>query len=281
MARIVCVHGIAQELESRESLLANWAPSVRGGVSNAGGHIEESDIDMAFYGVIFRPSGGKGSADAAITIPNYKPGDVDDPLEMELLGEMFDSVETTDADLDQQKGVGARTVNRMLQVVSAVPYFGRKSQSLVVWFLKQVRRYLTETSIRQAAQRSLIDRIGDDTRIIVAHSLGTVVAYETLAAGHGPQVRTLITLGSPLGTPALLSRFMPPTVPGKASAPGAVERWVNAADIADVVALRKALRPIYGDRVTDHLVHNGATMHNVLPYLTARETGQAIIDGLR
>ena len=282
MARIVCVHGIAQELKSRESLLAEWAPSLCGGVSNAGGHIEPSDIDMAFYGLLFRPSGGKGGAETEIAIPNYKPGDIEDPLEVQLLENMFDAVDETATDVGLAKsGVGPRSINRMLQVVSAVPYFGTKTQSIVIWFLKQVRRYLTESAIRNAAQRSLTDRIAQDTQVIVAHSLGTVVAYEALCAGHGPRVRTLITLGSPLGTPALLSRFIPPTVPGKASAPGAVEHWVNIADAADIVALRKELCALYGDHVTDHLVYNGATMHDVLPYLTARETGNAIIDGLR
>src|SRR6266852_6201998 len=282
MARIVCVHGIAQELKSRESLLVDWAPSLCGGVSNAGGHIEESDVDMAFYGLLFRPSGGKGASEGDIAIPNYKPGDVEDPLEIQLLTDMFDGVADTTVEPGLTKsGLAPRSINRMLQVVSAVPYFGRKTQSLVIWFLKQVRRYLTDPEIRGAAQRALIDRIAEDTQNIVAHSLGTVVAYETVCAGHGPKVHTLITLGSPLGTPALLSRFKPPTVPGKPTDPGGIQRWVNIADAADIVALRKDLRSLYSDRVTDHLVYNGATMHDVLPYLTAQETGAAILEGLQ
>ena len=127
MARIVCVHGIAQELKSRESLLAEWSPSLCGGVSNAGGHIEPSDIDMAFYGLLFRPSGGKGGAETEIAIPNYKPGDIEDPLEIELLENMFDAVDETAAEVGLAKsGAGARSINRMLQVVSAVPYLERE-----------------------------------------------------------------------------------------------------------------------------------------------------------
>jgi pimeloyl-ACP methyl ester carboxylesterase len=282
MARIVCVHGIAQELKSRESLLAEWVPSLRGGVSNAGSHIDESDVDMAFYGLLFRPSDAKGGADVAVGLPNYTAGDLRDPLELALLSDMFDevaevAVETTDA----KSGLPIRSVHRMLQVVAAVPYFGRKTQSLVIWFLHQVRRYFRDPEVRSAAQRALIDRIADDTCVIVAHSLGTVVAYETLCAGQAPGVRTLITMGSPLGMPALLSRFKPPTVPGTTTAPSGIERWVNIADASDIVALRKELGPIYGDRVSDHRVYNGATMHDVLPYLTAPETGAAIVEALR
>jgi hypothetical protein len=133
MARIVCVHGIAQELKSRESLLTEWSPSLCGGVSNAGGHIEPSDIDMAFYGLLFRPSGGKGGTETEIAIPNYKPGDVEDPLEVQLLEDLFDAVDQTVSEESLAKsGVRPRSINRMLQVVSAVPYFGQKTQSIVI-----------------------------------------------------------------------------------------------------------------------------------------------------
>ena len=83
------------------------------------------------------------------------------------------------------------------------------------------RRYVTEPDIRRAAQQSLIDRIGAETRVVVAHSLGSVVAYETLCAHPEFPVRTLITLGSPLGTPALLPRLVPPVRPGSAQWPAA------------------------------------------------------------
>ena len=59
MAKVVCIHGIAQELEVRETLLETWAPAVCGGVSNAGGHLDRGDVDLAFYGALFRPEGQK------------------------------------------------------------------------------------------------------------------------------------------------------------------------------------------------------------------------------
>ena len=128
---------------------------------------------------------------------------------------------------------------------------------------------------------SLIGRIGVEARVVVSHSLGSVVAYETLCARPDLPVRTLITLGSPLGISALLPRLVPPVGSGRAQWPGGLRNWVNIADAADLVALRKKLQPLYGDRVLDQIVHNGATMHNVLPYLTAVQTGRAVLAGLR
>ena len=60
---------------------------------------------------------------------------------------------------------------------------------------------------------------------------------------------------------------------------GGVARWSNIADSGDVVALTKKLAPLFGD-VDDVLVHNGSHAHDVSPYLTAIESGQAIVAGL-
>jgi hypothetical protein len=278
MGRVVCIHGIAQELKSSESLLAEWAPSLCGGVSNAGGQLDPADVDMAFYGLLFRPP---GSSKATGEIPNYKPGDLDDPIEIALVGEMYDALSgSTLGGAGAKAGVAQRTVSQMLQAIAAAPFFGGAAQKVVIWFLKQVRRYVREPNVRHAARQSLIDCIGTEARVVVAHSLGSVVAYETLWAHPEFPVRTLITLGSPLGMPALLPHLVPQVQQAGACWPASLEHWVNVADAADIVALRKQLRPLYGDRVHDHIVHNGATMHHVLPYLTAPQTGRAILAGL-
>ena len=59
------------------------------------------------------------------------------------------------------------------------------------------------------------------------------------------------------------------------------QRWINIADGGDVVALVKDLRPSFGVNVENHLIYNGATAHDIRPYLTAKETGNAIATGLR
>lgn len=62
--------------------------------------------------------------------------------------------------------------------------------------------------------------------------------------------------------------------------PGPGRAWVNVADQGDVVALVKDLRTGFGPGVDCWLVDNGANAHDVRPYLTAVETGQAIVRGL-
>ncbi len=127
--------------------------------------------------------------------------------------------------------------------------------------------------------------IESDTRVVIGHSLGSVVAYEALCAHSSWPVRTLITLGSPLGIRHLLFDRLdpPPAMEGTERLgrwPGGIERWTNIADAGDVVALVKDLSQRFGKGVESILVHNGATAHDVRPYLTAKETGRAISAGL-
>ena len=62
--------------------------------------------------------------------------------------------------------------------------------------------------------------------------------------------------------------------------PGKGREWVNVADEGDVVALVKDLRVGFGQGVECWIVENGASAHDVRPYLTAVETGQAVWKGL-
>jgi len=118
------------------------------------------------------------------------------------------------------------------------------------------------------------------TRVIVAHSLGSIVAYETLCAHPEWNVHALVTLGSPLGVRDLIFDALTPTpVDGRGQWPG-VASWVNIADQGDIVALVKKLAPLFGDRVVDRLVYNGWSSHDVARYLTSQETGKAIAEGL-
>jgi hypothetical protein len=276
MAKVVCVHGIGKSREARETLVDDWAEAVCGGVSNAGGHLDKSEVDLAFYGIIFRPDG----KDDPNEIPNYVPGDLESPLELELLAAMASVVPGTAAG-EGGKGLPfQRGVAQMLDVVAHTPFFGGVAHKVVIWLLKEVTRYLDEPDVRTRAHASLLRRIRDDTRILIGHSLGSVVAYEVLCAKEDLPVRTLITIGSPLGVPSLLPRLRPPVAQPPGKWPNNVARWVNVADKADLVAFEKSLARVYGPRVKDHVVDNGATMHDSKPYLTAVQTGRAIIEAL-
>ncbi|MEX1287053.1 MAG: alpha/beta hydrolase, partial [Acidimicrobiia bacterium] len=121
--------------------------------------------------------------------------------------------------------------------------------------------------------------VGPDTRVVVAHSMGTVVAYEALVAHPDWAVDTLVTLGSPLAGEFVRSRLQPPVGdPGSGAWPG-VRRWVNVTAIGDTV-VREADFARWFPRIEVAAVDNGADAHRAEPYLNAAVTGAAIAAGL-
>ncbi|MFD5203510.1 hypothetical protein ACFWM7_25940 [Streptomyces sp. NPDC058375] len=146
---------------------------------------------------------------------------------------------------------------------------------------RQVRRYFTEPDVRVAVQAEFAGRVSDRTELVIAHSLGSVVAYEALCAHPGWRDLTLIMLGSPLGVRRLVfDRLLPTPHSDSARWPMPVRAWTNITDAGDAVALVKELAPAFGRRITGVSVHNGARAHDVRPYLTARETGMAVAHAL-
>jgi len=64
------------------------------------------------------------------------------------------------------------------------------------------------------AQHCVEKVITDQTRVLVGHSLGTVVAYEALCAHPEWPVRTFVSLGSPLGISILIFELLRPAPEG-------------------------------------------------------------------
>jgi hypothetical protein len=278
--RIVAIHGIGQQREAEDTLHASWLPAMRGGLRLAGDDtLADADLRCAFYGDLFRPPGTK-----AVGEPAYGPADVDPEWELELLLALWEEAARVEdgvagPDAERVKARTPRAVQAALRALSNSRFFSGLAERAMIADLKQVRAYVRDTDTRGRIRQRVTEAIGPDTTVLVGHSLGSVVAYEVAALT--PAVRTLVTLGSPLGIRHLIFEHLEP-VPhdGRGVWPGAVARWTNIADTGDVVALVKALATRFGDRVEDHLVDNGATAHNIKPYLTARETGAAIAAGL-
>ena len=81
MARIVGIHGIAQQVRGPEVLRAAWEPALRDGVTLSGAQpLDGADLGIAFYGDLFRARGGK-----AVDGPQYVATDVQEGFERELL----------------------------------------------------------------------------------------------------------------------------------------------------------------------------------------------------
>lgn len=291
--KIVGIHGIAHTHLTSPEIEREWLPAIQGGLEEAGfPQIDEEDFAIAAYGALFRPSGTRAGR-----LPKLTAEDVKDEWEESLLTEWWREAarlsevnrsrhDLLGEDLTIQgsdfegRGRTPQTVQRALRQLTKSKYFSQLGgERAVLFLLKQVRAYLHDLEIKQAIQKRLVEKVTADTRVIIGHSLGSVVAYECVCAHPEWNVQTLVTLGSPLGmSPIIFNALTPSPELGKGMYPK-VKHWVNVADQGDIVALEKKLAPKFG-LVVDRLVHNGWESHSATRYLNAKETGHAIATGL-
>ncbi|MBD2520737.1 hypothetical protein H6G93_38550 [Nostoc sp. FACHB-973] len=282
MAKIVGVHGIGQEFRGSNTIYAQWLPALKDGLERAGYTLKsDKDFRCAFYGDLFRgrPKSGDG-------IPEYDSNDICSDWEEELLLQWWKETAEVEKDIkspndtSKEKAI-PEMVNNALIALSHSQYFGPVLEKILIFYLKQIRDYLHKEEMRNEILKQVVEVIDEDTRVLVGHSLGSVVCYEALCQHPEWRVKVFVTLGSPLGIKRLIfDRLKPAPLDNLGLWPGSVEKWINIADKGDVVALVKQLNPLFDGLVEDKLVCNGSAAHDASSYFTAVETGEAIKLGL-
>lgn len=274
MATIIGVHGIGHQFSGEHTLAEQWLPALKDGLARAGKTLpEEVTFKCAFYGDLFRPA-GKGA------IAPYSAHDVD-AWEAQLLESWWEEAARTDPGVrapdELTKASAMPIVQRALDALTRSRFFSGVLEKAMISDLKQVHDYFKYDQIRRSARARIGALVKDDTQVIIAHSLGSVVAYEALCANPQWPVRHLITLGSPLGIRNLIFDALEPAPQRELGQwPGSVEHWTNISDRSDVVALAKRLEPLFMPRIFDVSVDNGMKVHDVCRYLTTLEVGNAI-----
>jgi hypothetical protein len=289
MTAIVGIHGIAQQFRGGYQLERVWFDGLRDGLTAAGyretaGGLAPGDLTVAYFGDLFRPPGAM-----ALQEPPFSPADVQLGPERDLLAELYRAAVAQDPSLGPaagSMGPGRAAVQVMLERLLRSPTFARVAQRAFIGDLKQVTRFLADRAVKDLVLARVREEVGEGTRVLIGHSLGSVVAYEYLCRYRPSSVELLVTLGSPLGIPGLVFDRLTPVPAGRQGAwPGAVAGWVNVADRDDVVALRKQLAGLFpgpspGQAIDDRLVDNGDQPHAIDRYLNARQTGGALGDVL-
>jgi hypothetical protein len=287
MAGIVAVHGIAQQFGGGYQLGTVWYEALRDGLVAADHRsvaeaLAPTDVRVAFFGSLFRRPGTM-----AVQEPPFSAADVQPGLERDLLTAFYEGAVAQDPSLgapEEAMGPGRAAVQIMLDRLAHSATFAQVAQRAFIGNLKQMIAFLADQTLKQNVLARVREQISDDTRVLIGHSLGSVVAYEYLCRERPPSVELLVTLGSPLGIPnVVFDRLTPSPADGIGAWPGAVAAWVNVADSDDIVALRKDLAPLFpgsvpGRAVRDRLVDNGDQPHAVDRYLNSVQTGRALGD---
>ena len=284
------IHGIAQEFNGPFGLEQIWLASVRDGLAAAEYHaiaaaLTDQHMQVAFFGNLFRPLGTMGNQDFP-----YSPSDMRPGLELDLLAELYRAASADDASSERgaagSMSGGRVTAQVMVERLLRTRTFAGIARHALVGTLKQVVRFLSDQPTKERVIERVRDAVHDDTRVLIGHSMGSIVAYEYLCRYQPSGIRLLVTLGSPLGIRNLIfDRLTPAPVAGVGVWPGKVQTWVNVADPNDVVALRKQLSslwagPFSGHEIIDRRVNNGDEPHAAARYLNSRQTGAALGDAL-
>jgi hypothetical protein len=105
--------------------------------------------------------------------------------------------------------------------------------------------------IRQRLRDAIARYKGYDI-MIVAHSMGSIIAFDVLSFMPADnRISTLVTIGSPLGLPVVVSRIAAEHKndnPGKimVTPPCIASRWINMADIMDKIAIHYKISDDFG-----------------------------------
>ncbi len=124
--------------------------------------------------------------------------------------------------------------------------------------------------------------------ILVAHSLGSVVAYDALAsAKNAPPVERLVTVGAVVGAPGLRQLLLGGSPDDTLRIPAAVKSWVNVRRPGDPFAAalsQSVVSPREGRVVRDLLTEapettDATAAHDVVGYLRDAVTARVILSG--
>ncbi|MFM9068379.1 MAG: S8 family serine peptidase, partial [Planctomycetota bacterium] len=170
------------------------------------------------------------------------------------------------------------------------------AKQLLTWLLPEVAKYFFQDKIRKEVQNRLRELIKQCDRpfVIVAHSLGTVIAYDILSEDFKrPACDLFLTLGSPLGIQEVQDVILAEN--RKLVVPDKVRAWKNYCDRLDLVSLDAGLTNDFqpttftDDKaaktvaIEDHLIINERTFeirkfnpHSSIGYLSHQEIRQLI-----
>ena len=244
---LVLVHGRAQEFRNADALKKEWIIAWQTGLAQSGLSmpIPLDHIHFPYYGqTLFDLADGASAADAADVIVRGRGGDdAEEQFVRAALEEAAARENITDDDVAAvldgddpviERGASNWKVTRVLASLLDRRVPGA-SGSTVALVTSDVYKYLRNPGISRLIDGGVMKGFSaDHEMVVVAHSLGTVVAYSLLlraGAAAGWKVRLFATVGSPLAV-TVIKRALAPL-----EHPPVVADWYNARDRADIVAL--------------------------------------------
>ena len=161
----------------------------------------------------------------------------------------------------------------------------------------KARGLLVRDAIQELLRRVLHRYRGEEI-MLIAHSMGSIIAYDVMTEGSVPaDIDTFVTIGSPLGIPVVMSKIATEQAQRlmkrvKPVVPEAIRRtWINLADLEDNITINYELRDDFSENSTgvginDHIVVNDyefqgrGNPHKAFGYLRTAEMADILYNFL-
>ncbi|MEU1803350.1 SAV_2336 N-terminal domain-related protein [Streptomyces sp. NPDC019937] len=215
--RVLGVHGFGHGQHTAAELARQWLLALRDGVERVGrtGPPPPFDVRVAHYGGALRTPG-----------------------EQRPTGEQGEQADG---------GNGGNGRGRLRRLADALARAVRLPNTLLPGIGRELHTYLNDPARRTRARHIVAEAIAERRPdVVIAHSLGALVAYEALWDRPDLPVGLLVTLGAPLGLDAVFDRLEPAPADGRGRRPPGVRRWVNLAGTDDPLAVPRDLTERFG-----------------------------------
>lgn len=263
MVKVLGVHGIGQYKYHRapELLSHKWRDALGSALSSP------VDFTLAYYSPLLHSVSPQGPP----TLTDLTP------TEEALLGAWLKSMGLSDA---VAQGPFTSWLRDGVDWLVRDGRLGSTSRVLVRAALAEVGEYISSTrsGSRVKVQQLVADLIRvEKPQIVIAHSLGSVVAYESLWRNPDLQVPLLVTVGSPLALHGVFYDLFDPSVARSHHRPPGVSKWVNFADVGDPVAVPKNLSRYFVGLDADQTVRvHEVRCHTIVDYLSCAPVVRAL-----
>lgn len=285
---LLFVHGRGQGGLDPVTLQAQWSEALKRGATNIGRTIPSTlRVDFPFYGDTLDQF--VKAVGLPLTTDVQARGAAPDNAFLAFQDQIAEDVRgkagVTDQEIldeygnnPQERGpLNWQWVQAILRAVDQ--HGGGLSQAAIEEFTRDVYLYTTKPTVRDAIDAIVRGKLTERPTIVVAHSLGSVVAYNVLRSDpRNINVPLFVTVGCPLGIRAIRNQLVP------LKFPRSVHAWYNAFDTRDVVALF----PLDDDNfpvtpaVTnyDGVKNHTDNRHGIDGYLDDPKVAAHVLDGL-
>lgn len=263
--------------------LSSSVRAMRGPVPRAG------DVTVIDFADLFaRPALDNGSAGtgALHAVDGSGEGRPDEVVEEELVEELLRSWWTSASRIDKFEATAGRRggVTGPAQLSAALgelAYFRGSPESAGVE-ARALSRYLTDLKLRHEARDRTQGAILPDTRVVVGHGIGALIAYEALCALGDAASVTFVSLGAAMcGPEQIFARLEPAPRNEQGQWPAAARRWFNVVAYSDPTAMiAPQLTERFGSGIEDEVIEIKSASGDIQPYLLDRAVGRALATGL-